>query len=246
MPRQHRHVVEEPLGRRVRLAQIELHRLLIQLAHRNRLAADGEQVPVRRRDLLVEVHPKREHHIVGVERVTVGELDPAPQSHACTGGRPARPSRTSPAPAPVRCVSRLMWIRSACIRRRTSLDGAVDRGDGVERSRLGALHDDELAAGAARFRLGDEKIRGGRRPLHSRDGRGRRPRRAGEERRAIRQTACSSIGPTPGERSHSFSASRLWRADGGHQPTRSTAETPGSTQFQGGTSTSKTPAHDIG
>ena len=244
MPRQHRHVVEEPLGRRVWLAQIELHRLLIQLAHRNRFAADREQIPVRRRDLFVEVHAKRKHHIVCIERVTVRELDPAPQGHgvlpAVRRGLPGLRQRG------LGSLGFAVDVDEVRVHPADDVPGrSVDRGDGVERSRLGALNDDELATRAARFRPGDEKIRGGRRPLRSRD---RSGRRCGEQERsderADKQPVHQSARPLGAV--HSFTASRLWRADGGHQPTRSTAEKLGSTQFQGGTSTSKKPAHDIG
>ncbi len=100
VPRQHRHVVEEPLGRRVWLAQIELHRLLIQLAHRNRFAADRAADPgTATRPFRRGTRETRTPHRLRRtgDRPRTGSR--AAESR-CTAGRPARPSRTSPAPAP--------------------------------------------------------------------------------------------------------------------------------------------------
>ena len=77
MPRQHREAVEQTLAHCVRLGEIDLHRVLVDLSYRHRLLADDQLVALRRSDLLILVHAKRKDHVVGVEWFAIGEADAA-------------------------------------------------------------------------------------------------------------------------------------------------------------------------
>ena len=157
MTRQHRDAVEQPLRGGVRLRQIDLNRVLIELPHGDRLPSDDQQIALRRRHLLVQVDLKREQHIVGVERIAIGETNAAAQRQR----EPAAIGRDRPRPRQggfglLRFAVDMNQVRHRApddVPRRT-----IDRDDGIERSRLGALNDHQLAAGAAHLRTGDQPL----------------------------------------------------------------------------------------
>jgi hypothetical protein len=167
MPWEYRHAVEEPFGRGVRLAEVELQGVLVEFPHRDRLAADGEQIAERRRDLLIEISPEREHHVVGVERVPIGKPDSAPEIHSVPPAvRRDRPGPGQRGLGPL-CLS--VDVNQVRVHPAQNIPrGAFDGGDRVEGPRLGALHHDELPAGPARFGPDDQEIRAGRLPLKPR------------------------------------------------------------------------------
>ena len=148
MARQHRQAVEQPLANRVRLRQVHLHRVLIDLAHGDRHPADDQQVVLRRADFFVQVNAKREEDIVGVERFAVGETDAAAKRQRET----AAIGRNGPRP-------RQRWLRLLRftievnqVRRRPREDvlrRGVDGDHWIERSRLGAFDHHQLPARAA-------------------------------------------------------------------------------------------------
>src|SRR5439155_25046412 len=77
--RQNRNVIEQPLCGGVRLGEVELDRVPIELANAKRLSSDDEQIALRRSNLLVQVHLEREQHIIGIEGMPVGEAEPSAQ-----------------------------------------------------------------------------------------------------------------------------------------------------------------------
>ena len=80
MARQHRDAVEDPLGCGVRRRQIDGDRPRVDLADRDRLAADEQQIALRRMQPLVQIRAEAEDDIVGVEHMAVGEAHAAAQA----------------------------------------------------------------------------------------------------------------------------------------------------------------------
>ncbi len=74
--------VEQPRPGRVRLCEHELDRMRAQLADLDRASADDQEIPPGCRDLLVEIDPEAEQDVVGIERLAVGEAQPAAQLEA--------------------------------------------------------------------------------------------------------------------------------------------------------------------
>src|SRR5205814_1746367 len=80
MPGQYCNTVEEPLGSRIGRREVNLHRVVIELAHGDRLASHGQEVALRGMDLVVKVYAESKKHVIGVERMSVGKLRSAAQS----------------------------------------------------------------------------------------------------------------------------------------------------------------------
>src|SRR5260370_7460790 len=78
MPRKHGQTVENALGGSVGLCQLEADRCRVNLLDADGLAPDDQEIALRRINLFILIHLKGEYHIVGVERVTVGKAQPAP------------------------------------------------------------------------------------------------------------------------------------------------------------------------
>ncbi len=76
---QDRDEVEDALTGSVGLRELELDAVRIELPHFNRLSPDDEQVPLRRSHLLVEIRGESEHHVVRIERMSIGEAHSAPE-----------------------------------------------------------------------------------------------------------------------------------------------------------------------
>ena len=79
MLRQNRDTVEDAFPDRIRFGHLHENRLVVLLAYVNRLAADEEQVPLRRVDRFVEIHIERKHHVICRAWMTVGEFQIRPQ-----------------------------------------------------------------------------------------------------------------------------------------------------------------------
>jgi hypothetical protein len=56
-----------------------LNRKLVELPQRDRLASNDQKIPLRRRHLLVQIDLKRKQHIVGVECIAIGKMNPPSQ-----------------------------------------------------------------------------------------------------------------------------------------------------------------------
>ncbi len=191
--RQHRHAVEHPLTHGVGRRQVHLHRVLIELADGDRLVADDQEIPLRRPDFLVQVHPEREHHVVCVKGLTIGKADAAAQRQreAAAVGRDGPGARER----------RLRLLRFAIdvnqVRRRAGDDllrRCVNGDNRVERSRLGALDHHQLSARMADIRARDQPLGGGRGLLPGmacagREDDGQRERQCGKSSRHQSSTA---------------------------------------------------------
>src|SRR6202034_1126340 len=70
---QDREAVEEALGGGIRLGQSELNCIGVDFADNDGFSADYQQVALRRVYFFVEIEVEAEDHIIGVERLTVGE-----------------------------------------------------------------------------------------------------------------------------------------------------------------------------
>ena len=65
--------VENTLGRSVRLGEPEPRLEWIDLLDADRLATHDQKITLRRMNVFVEVHLEREHDVVGIHWMTVGE-----------------------------------------------------------------------------------------------------------------------------------------------------------------------------
>src|SRR5262249_12496289 len=141
----------------VRFREIELNRVLVDLADANRLSPDDQQIPLRRARVLVEIRAKREHHVVGVDGMTVGESEAVAEHDrvsAAIWGNGPRPGE------------RGFGLLRFAIDVNEVGDGAgnhvtrnaVDGKKRIERLRLGTLADHNLTAGASDVRARDEEF----------------------------------------------------------------------------------------
>jgi len=71
MFRQHRNVVEYPLGRSVGLLEIKTDRVVINLSNRQRFPPHDQEVPLRRMNIPVEIHLETEHNVIRAEGTAV-------------------------------------------------------------------------------------------------------------------------------------------------------------------------------
>ena len=78
---------------------------VVDLRDAKRLAADDEQVALRRADRLIQQHPEREHHIVGIEGMPVREAEALAQRQRVVASVRRALPLAWPARASVACVA---------------------------------------------------------------------------------------------------------------------------------------------
>jgi hypothetical protein len=84
MTGQDRQSIEEPLTHSVSLGQLKNDSLWVHFAHSDRFPADNQEVSLRGMHVFVEIHPEREKHIIGIERLPVRKFYSFPE-HECVG-----------------------------------------------------------------------------------------------------------------------------------------------------------------
>ena len=77
----HRQAVKDALGGGVRLGQSEANCVLIYFLYCNRFSADDKKIALRRMQFLVEINCEGEHHVVGVEGLTIRKAQAMAQVH---------------------------------------------------------------------------------------------------------------------------------------------------------------------
>src|SRR3954470_4703107 len=77
MLRQNCDAIEDSLRGRIRLRKVKLDGRRIQFLDRDRLAADDQEIPLRRMRFFIEMQAKGEDNIVGAERVAIRKTQPS-------------------------------------------------------------------------------------------------------------------------------------------------------------------------
>src|SRR5271154_496237 len=148
--------VKEALGYSVRFRQLKNYSLWILFADFDGLAADDEEISLRSVDIFVEVDAKREENVVGIQRVTVGELDSLAKNERV--GEAIGRDFPGFGERGFRQLSGAIDMDKIGLHYGDQFAGAgVDGDQGIQRFWLAAKRNDQTASGMAQFaRKGEE------------------------------------------------------------------------------------------